>query len=121
MPLVDIYLHQGGPPATSAKPSPTPSTRRWSRHSPSPTTIDSTTSTNSREGTVFHEDVVFGIPRSDRLMCITLSFNNRTAETKKALFESLVKHLQQKAGVPRKTSPSAFWRPLPRTGGPRVA
>ncbi|WP_236796526.1 tautomerase family protein [Amycolatopsis sp. GM8] len=51
------------------------------------------------EGTVFREDVVFGIPRSERFMCITLSFNDRTADTKKALFESLVKHLRQTAGV----------------------
>jgi phenylpyruvate tautomerase PptA (4-oxalocrotonate tautomerase family) len=44
---------------------------------------------------------VFGVPRSKRLMCITLSFNYRTADTKQALFESLLKHLQEKAGVPR--------------------
>lgn len=34
-------------------------------------------------------------------MCITLSFNIRTAETKSALFESLVRHLEEIAQVPR--------------------
>lgn len=53
------------------------------------------------QGSLFHDDVVFGLPRSERLMCITLSFNIRTAETKSALFESLVKHLREIAGVPR--------------------
>jgi hypothetical protein len=33
-------------------------------------------------------DSVFGVPRSNRLMCIPLSFNNRTADTKKALNSS---------------------------------
>ena len=53
------------------------------------------------EGTVFHDDVVFGLPRSERLMCVSLSFNNRAADTKSALFRSLVEHLDHDAGVPK--------------------
>lgn len=100
MPLIDVYLHQG-------------MTTRDQRKSISDAIHAAMVETLAipdddrfhyfhefPEGAVFHEDVVFGIPRSNRLIGITLSFNNRTADTKKALFESLVRHLQQEAGVP---------------------
>lgn len=101
MPLIDIYLHQGVTTRDQRKAIsdaihtamvetlviPDDDRFHYFREFP--------------EGSVFHEDVVFGLPRSERLMCITLSFNNRSADTKKALFESLVKHLQEIAGVPR--------------------
>jgi phenylpyruvate tautomerase PptA (4-oxalocrotonate tautomerase family) len=101
MPLIDIYLHQGVTTRDQRKAISdaihaamvdtlaVPDDDRFHYFHEFP------------EGSVFHEDVVFGLPRSERMMCITLSFNNRTAETKNALFESLVKHLQEIAGVPR--------------------
>lgn len=52
------------------------------------------------EGCMFHEAVAFGKPRTDRLMFVTLSLNHRTPEVKNALFESLVRHLRDIAGVP---------------------
>jgi len=51
------------------------------------------------EGSIFHDDVAFGKPRTNRLMFITLSFNDRTAETKNALFEALRRHLFEMAQV----------------------
>lgn len=53
------------------------------------------------EGSIFHDDVIFGKPRTNRLIFITFSFNNRTADTKNALFESVVRHLERTAGVNR--------------------
>ena len=101
MPLIDVYLHQG-------------MTTREQRKAISDAIHAAMLETLAipdddrfhffhefPEGSMFHDDVVFGIPRSQRLMCITLSFNNRTAETKKALFEALVRHLQERAGVPQ--------------------
>ena len=101
MPLIDIYLHQG---------VTTPDQRKAISDALHAAMVETLAVPDDDrfhffhefpEGSVFHEDVVFGIPRSKQLMCITLSFNHRTAETKSALFESLVKHLQLIAGVPR--------------------
>ncbi|MBS2962923.1 tautomerase family protein [Actinocrinis puniceicyclus] len=101
MPLIDIYLHQGVTTreqrkaisdaihAAMVETLAVPDDDRFHFFHEFP------------EGSLFHEDVVFGLPRSERLMCVTLSFNIRTAETKSALFESLVKHLQEIARVPR--------------------
>jgi phenylpyruvate tautomerase PptA (4-oxalocrotonate tautomerase family) len=101
MPLIDIYLHQGVTTrdqrkaisdaihASLVETLAVPADDRFHFFHEFP------------EGSLFHEDVVFGVPRSEELMCITLSFNNRTAETKQALFESLVKHLKEMAGVAR--------------------
>jgi phenylpyruvate tautomerase PptA (4-oxalocrotonate tautomerase family) len=101
MPLVDIYLHQGVTTraqrkaisdaihAAMVETLAVPDDDRFHFFHEFP------------EGSLFHEDVVFGLPRSEQLLCITLSFNIRTAETKSALFESLVKHLRQTAGVSR--------------------
>ncbi len=99
MPLVDIYVHQGA-------------TTRDQRKAVSDAVHAAMVETllvpeddrfhyfhEFPEGSVFHEDVVWGIPRTNRMMAISLSFNIRTAETKKALFESLVKHLGETAGV----------------------
>ena len=52
------------------------------------------------QGGMFHDAVVFGKPRTDRLMFVTLSFNQRPPEVKNALFDSLVRHLRATAGVP---------------------
>lgn len=49
-------------------------------------------------GSIFHEDTAFGVARTQRLLFITLSFNERTAEIKNALFEALVRHLGTIAG-----------------------
>lgn len=100
MPLIDVYLHQG-------------LTTRDQRKAISDAIHSAMVETLAipdddrfhffhefPEGTMFHDDVVFGIPRSQRMMCITVSFNNRTAETKKALREALTRHLEQTAGVP---------------------
>lgn len=101
MPLIDIYLHHGVTTrdqrkaisdalhAAMVETLAIPDDDRFHYFHEFP------------DGSAFHEDVVFGLPRSNRLIGITLSFNDRTAETKNALFESLVKHLQQTAGVPR--------------------
>lgn len=101
MPLIDIYLHQGV-------------TTRDQRRAISDALHAAMVETLAipdddrfhyfhefQDDFAFHENVVFGLRRSNRLMCITLSFNERTDETKAALFESLVKHLQQIAGVPK--------------------
>lgn len=52
-------------------------------------------------GSIFHEDTVFGVARTSRLLFITLSFNERTADTKNALFESLVRQLNAIGGWQR--------------------
>ncbi|MFB4295765.1 tautomerase family protein [Actinomadura sp. NTSP31] len=58
---------------------------------------------------VFHEvapedlvvqPVVFGLPRGERTMFISLSFNQRPAEQKAELFRTIVANLQRTAGVP---------------------
>jgi phenylpyruvate tautomerase PptA (4-oxalocrotonate tautomerase family) len=51
------------------------------------------------EGSIFHDDTIFGRPRSSRLMFVTFSFNVRRAETKQALFDCAVRHLDKTAGV----------------------
>ena len=53
------------------------------------------------EGFFFHEDVIFGLPRDNGLMCITLSFNNRPAEEKQRLYAAIERHLHDRAGVTR--------------------
>jgi phenylpyruvate tautomerase PptA (4-oxalocrotonate tautomerase family) len=100
MPLIDIYLHQGVTTrdqrkaisdaihAAMVETLRVPDDDRFHYFHEFP------------EGTVFHEDVVFGVPRSNRLMCVSLSFNHRSAETKQALFASLSAHLRDEAGVP---------------------
>jgi phenylpyruvate tautomerase PptA (4-oxalocrotonate tautomerase family) len=100
MPLTDIYLHQGVTTrdqrkaisaaihAAMVETLAIPEDDRFHFFHEFP------------EGTMFHEDVVFALPRTQHMMCISLSFNNRAADTKKALFASLVKHLQEDAGVP---------------------
>lgn len=57
--------------------------------------------TEHPEGTMFHEDVAFGIPRDERTMFISLSFNERTAEEKNRLYAAVVDHLGRDAGVGR--------------------
>lgn len=100
MPLIDVYLHQGVTTRDQRKAISD------AIHSAMIETLAIPDDDRFHffhefpEGTMFHDDVVFGVPRSQRMMCITLSFNNRTAETKKALFESLTRHLQESAGVP---------------------
>lgn len=100
MPLIDIYLHQG---------FTTPDQRKAISDALHAAMVETLAIPDDDrfhyfhefpEGSAFHEGVVFGIPRSKRLMCITLSFNDRTAETKSTLFESLIQHLQEDAGVP---------------------
>lgn len=100
MPLIDISLHQG---------VTTPAERRAisdALHAAMVETLGIPDDDRFHyfhefgEGSVFHEDVVFGVPRTERLMCITLSFNDRAAETKQALFASLVRQLEDVAGVP---------------------
>jgi phenylpyruvate tautomerase PptA (4-oxalocrotonate tautomerase family) len=58
---------------------------------------------------VFHEvapedlvvqPVVFGLPRGERTMFISLSFNRRPAEQKAELFRTIVANLRRIAGVP---------------------
>jgi phenylpyruvate tautomerase PptA (4-oxalocrotonate tautomerase family) len=100
MPLVDIYLHEGVTTrdkrkaisdaihAAMVETLAIPDDDRFHFFHEFP------------EGSIFHEDVVFGVPRSQHMMCITLSFNIRAADTKKALFASLVKRLQHEAAVP---------------------
>lgn len=101
MPLVDIYLHQG---------VTTPEQRKAISDAIHAALVETLAVPDDDrfhyfhefpEGAVFHDDVVFGLPRSNRMMSISLSFNNRTTETKTALFESLVQHLERKAGVPK--------------------
>ena len=51
------------------------------------------------EGSVFHDHVMFGKPRTERLFFLTFSFNMRSAELKEALYRSTVRHLAATAGV----------------------
>jgi phenylpyruvate tautomerase PptA (4-oxalocrotonate tautomerase family) len=51
------------------------------------------------EGFFFHEDVIFGLPRDNRLVLITLSFNERPAEVKQRLFAAVVRLMRERAGV----------------------
>lgn len=51
------------------------------------------------EGNMFHDDIAFGKPRSEHFMFITLSFNQRSAAQKDALYAALVAHLGQRAAV----------------------
>ncbi|OZC74692.1 hypothetical protein CH274_22045 [Rhodococcus sp. 06-418-5] len=50
-------------------------------------------------GSIFHERVMFGVPRTERLFFLTFSFNTRSARLKNALYESTVRHLAATAGV----------------------
>jgi phenylpyruvate tautomerase PptA (4-oxalocrotonate tautomerase family) len=50
-------------------------------------------------GSMFHEDIVFGLPRTNHLMFVTLSFNHRAAEQKDALYATLVRRLGEHAGI----------------------
>jgi phenylpyruvate tautomerase PptA (4-oxalocrotonate tautomerase family) len=52
-------------------------------------------------GTMFHEGVVFGIPRDENLMFITFSFNNRSVEQKERLYAAVIRELEGRAGVTR--------------------
>ena len=52
-------------------------------------------------GNMFHDDVIYGVPRTDRLIFVTLSFNHRTAEQKTALFNACLAHLEKTAGWKR--------------------
>lgn len=51
------------------------------------------------EGSMFHDEVMFGRTRSSRLIFVTFSFNVRTAATKSVLFDTVVRHLDETAGV----------------------
>ena len=52
------------------------------------------------EGSMVHEPVVFGIPRTtSRMLLVTLSFNERGPEQKNALYAALVRRLREHAGV----------------------
>lgn len=52
------------------------------------------------EGSMLHEPVVFGIPRTTaRMLLVTLSFNERSPEQKSALYAALVRRLEEHAGV----------------------
>lgn len=57
------------------------------------------TFTEYEDGYFFHEDVVFGLPRDNRLMLVSLSFNDRSAEVKAELFRALVRRMAEHAGV----------------------
>lgn len=50
-------------------------------------------------GSIFHDDVMFAKPRTERLFFLTFSFNDRSAQLKNALYESTVRHLAETAGV----------------------
>ncbi|GAB2476118.1 tautomerase family protein [Jatrophihabitans fulvus] len=49
--------------------------------------------------TLFHSDVMFTIPRTDRMIFVTFSFNVRSAGAKARLFDTVVEHLGRTAGV----------------------
>ncbi|AMM19738.1 hypothetical protein AX769_05735 [Frondihabitans sp. PAMC 28766] len=51
------------------------------------------------EATMFHDNVIFGAPRDERLMFVTFSFNDRDAKTKEKLFATAVERLTEIAGV----------------------
>lgn len=51
------------------------------------------------EGTMLHDDVIFGVPRTERLMFVTFSFNNRDAATKQKLFSAAIERLREIADV----------------------
>lgn len=51
------------------------------------------------EGSMFHDDTVFGKSRTDRFMFLTLSFNHREPAQKDALFGALVQQLGEHAEV----------------------
>lgn len=50
-------------------------------------------------GSMFHDDVVFGRPRTDRLMFITLSFNQRSPRQKDDLYAALVREIGARTDV----------------------
>jgi len=47
------------------------------------------------EGNLLHEDVAFGIPRGEKFMFITFSFNRRSPEMKREFFATVVSLLRQ--------------------------
>lgn len=51
------------------------------------------------EGSMLYEPVSFGIPRGEDLLFITFTFSPRPPEQKRALYESLIRHLREQAGV----------------------
>ncbi|QKG20779.1 4-oxalocrotonate tautomerase [Actinomadura verrucosospora] len=51
-------------------------------------------------GNLVVQPVVFGLPRGERTMFVSLSFNRRPAEQKAELFRAIVDNLRRTAGVP---------------------
>ena len=51
------------------------------------------------DATMFHDDLIFGVPRDERLMFVTFSFNLRDASTKEKLFATAIDRLREIADV----------------------
>ncbi|MFE3056550.1 tautomerase family protein [Nocardia sp. NPDC059239] len=99
MPLINIYLRQGT----------TPEYRRNVSAALHKAMVDVLKIPQDDQFHVFLEvtpdnfhmqQMVFGLPRSERTMLIQLSFNQRTAEQKKELFQEIVANLRVFADVP---------------------
>ncbi|MGV9675692.1 tautomerase family protein [Nocardia sp. NPDC003482] len=99
MPLITIYLRQGT----------TPEYRRKVSAGLHKAMVDVLKIPHDDQFHVFLEvtpdnfhmqQMVFGLPRSDRTMLIQLSFNHRPAEQKNALFQEIVTNLRRFADVP---------------------
>ncbi|MFE2997648.1 tautomerase family protein [Nocardia sp. NPDC059246] len=99
MPLINIYLRQGT----------TPEYRRNVSAALHKAMVDALKIPQDDQFHVFLEvtpdnfhmqQMVFGLPRSERTMLIQLSFNQRTAEQKNELFQEIVANLRVFADVP---------------------
>jgi phenylpyruvate tautomerase PptA (4-oxalocrotonate tautomerase family) len=99
MPLINVYLRQGT----------TPEYRRLVSEAIHKSMVDVLKIPQDDQFHVFHEvtpdnfviqPVVLGLRRSERTMFIQLSFNQRTPEQKKDLFQAIVANLRLFADVP---------------------
>ncbi|GAA2127507.1 tautomerase family protein [Actinomadura napierensis] len=99
MPLINIYLRRGTAPEY----------RRDVSEAIHAAMVDVLKIPRDDQFHVFHEvapedlvvqPVVFGLPRGERTMFISLSFNQRPAGQKAELFRTIVANLQRTAGVP---------------------
>ncbi|MFI6169450.1 tautomerase family protein [Nocardia sp. NPDC051052] len=99
MPLINIYLRQGT----------TPEYRHLVSEALHKSMVDVLKIPQDDQFHVFHEvapgnlvtqPVVFGLRRSERIMFIQLSFNQRTPEQKNDLFQAIVANLRLFADVP---------------------
>lgn len=99
MPMTEIHLHQGTTTPEKRKQISDAIHAAMQEVLGIPADDRIHTFTEYPEGSFFHEDVIFGIPRDKNTLLISFSFNERTAEQKQRLFTATAEHLERTADV----------------------